>query len=62
MKQKPPDKFQGIQRHQLYLVIIPGIAPGKSPLALALGYILYPIIANGNPVRVPAKIFDDSFK
>ena len=56
MKQEAPDKLHGGQRHDFFFSAIGIITPFKSDLSVS--DMQDPVVGNGYPVSIPAKIMD----
>ena len=59
MEEKPPDKLDGVQRHEFGLVAVGRVSPAESDPAILHGDEAS--IGNGNPVRVAGQVFKDLF-
>ena len=59
MKQEPPDELDGIERHQLLLIVIGRVSPAESRLAIA--HLDQTPVGDGDTMRIARQIFEDVF-
>lgn len=59
MKQEPPDELDGIERHQLLLIVIGRVSPAKGRLAIA--HLDQTPVGDGDTMRITRQILEDVF-